>query len=326
MPHELLKNWSSQDFEALEESVLVANHGFAETGYFTDEALAELLDQHPDDSLTISTMGSDPTRFEWIEGERNDVSGQTLIELVQQGRLWLNVRRALEHPHLSGLVDAMYDTLERRAPGFKAQDRNANLLISSSTAMVHYHIDMPVNMLWHIRGRKRVWVYPHFDHRFCSQVSTERVCVGDISEDVPYHSDLDRYALAFDVEPGQLITWPQFTPHRVQNLGGLCVSLSTEHKNPRARRRINMHQANHYLRHRWGWNPKSNDMDSFAAHAKQAVARGVRMAAKFSSQVSEQFVYPKSFVVDPSVEGGIRLLGGEPSIVAPHLDEELVAV
>ena len=185
---------------------------------------------------------------------------------------------------------------------------------------------MPVNMLWHIRGRKRVWVYPHFDNRFASPFVLGKVCSGQWTEEVPYDSSFDRYALIFDPEPGQLITWPQLAPHRVENLEGLNVSLSTEHKNPRAKRRIHVHTANELVRENWGLNLQSITVDGVSAYAKQALSRGYSIYQKFRGKTKEQFVYSTSFVVDPEAPNGYRLLEGHESTSAPHLEVEVAAV
>jgi len=148
------------------------------------------------------------------------------------------------------------------------------------------------------------WVYPHFDHRFVSQTVIEKVATGEYSEDVPYDPDWDKYALVFDAEPGQLLTWPQHSPHRVSNLEGLNVSLSTEHKNPRAIRRINVHQENQFLRHKLGLGCMSSSVDGVTAHVKQAVARAVRAYDKIRGDQSEQFEYPISFKIDPEAPLG----------------------
>ncbi len=322
MTNSLLNDWTNDDFHSLEKGVILASHGLSDTGLFSDENLAKMLDNHPDRHLTISTMGEDPTKFQWIEGDRNGTSGADIIRLVQQGRLWLNLRNVLDiHPEVAKAVHSMYDELEAKSPGFKAQDRSANLLVSSSTAMVHYHVDMPVNMLWHIRGKKRVWVYPHFDYRFVSQSVIEKVCAGELSEDVPFDPSFDQFALTFDVEPGQLLTWPQLTPHRVQNLGGMCVSLSTEHKNPRARRRINVHEANYVLRNSVGKFCTSTNPDGVYAQIKQSLIRSVRLGKKFLGKKKDQFVYSKSFQVVPSAPNGIEMLD-----VQTVVPEELQAV
>ena len=317
---ELLVNWNQSDYDAVEEGVLVAQHGLAETGLFSDDRLAEIIDTHPPEHLSVNTMGVDPNHFDWREGKRSGESGAELLKLVRTGQLWINCRRMLDfHPEHAGAINALYDQIEANKPGFKAEQRTANLLISSPTAWVPYHVDMPVNMLWHIRGSKRVWVYPHFDLRFASGEVLEQVCSGEWSEDVPYYAEFDQYALVFDAKPGQLITWPQLAPHRVCNLAGLNVSLSTEHKNARARRRINVHTANYLVRKHFGRACSSIEVDGLTAHGKQALSRLFRYAGKFVGKKKEQFVYPKTFVIDPDSPHGYRVLDEfKDTIVAPH--------
>lgn len=328
MTESLLADWTQQDFDTVEEGVLVAQHRLAETGLFTDDALAHIIDTHPAADLGVSTMGVDPDVFDWREGERNGVSGRELVQLVREGQLWINCRKMLQHhPDYARVFNGMYDEIEANKRGFQAQERTANLLISSPNAWVPYHVDMPVNMLWHIRGSKRVWVYPHFDKRFASSLVLEKVCSGEWSEDVPYDPSFDKYALVYDAQPGQLITWPQLAPHRVSNLEGLNVSLSTEHKNPRARRRINVHTANHHLRTKAGIACNSVEVDGLGAHAKQALARAFRLAGKFAGKQKEQFVYPKTFVLDLDAPHGYRLKNNaEPAVVAPHQELEVAQV
>lgn len=328
MTSPLLADWTQEDFNTVEEGVLVAPHRLAETGLFTDDALAEIIDTHPAEDMSISTMGVNPEVFDWREGERNGVSGRELVQLVREGQLWINCRKMLDNNgEYARVFNQLYNEIEAGKPGFQAQQRTANLLISSPTAWVPYHVDMPVNMLWHIRGKKRVWVYPHFDERFASAHVLEKVCSGEWSEDIPYDPSFDKYALVYDAEPGQLITWPQVAPHRVQNLEGLNVSLSTEHKNPRARRRINVHTCNHLMRTRFGKVCKSTSADGLAAHGKQALARAFRMAGKLVGKQKEQFVYPKTFVVDPQSPHGYRLKeGADSTVIAPHQELETAGV
>jgi len=290
MPSSLLADWTVDDFGTLEKGVLLARHRLLETGLFSDENLAKLIDRHPDSDLTISTMGQDTNTFEWRRGDRNGVSGDVLLELVKKGRLWINCRQMMRnHPEFRETVDRLFDELKAGAPGFRPDDPSANLLISSPNALVHYHIDTPVNMLWHIRGRKRVWVYPHFDYRFVSQPVVELVCAGELSEDVPYDASFDRYALVFDAVPGQMITWPQMAPHRVTNLEGLNVSLSTEHRNRVSVRRVNVHLANRWLRQHLGRWHKSADVYGPVAHLKQTLARVNRHATQWFGQPRPEF-------------------------------------
>ena len=313
-------DWTQDDFGALEKGILVARHRLHESGLFTDEGLAKIIDAHPDGQLTITRMGTDTNRFEWREGARNGVAGETLIELVREGRFWLSVRKVNDlQPQVRELVDAVYGELEAHTPGFRTQTRFANLLISSPNALVHYHIDPPVNILWHLRGKKRVFVYPPFDYRFVSQEVIEKVCAGEFTEDVPYHPDFDRYALTFDLEPGQVLTWPQMTPHRVNNFEGLNVSLSIDHRHATIKRRIQIHRANYLLRKWLGPANRSAAVHGVGARLKQALARGYTLWEKVSGRTTKPFSYPHSFKVDPSAPLGYTPLDiTEEKLVAPH--------
>lgn len=319
-PSSYLKDWTPEQCRVLEKAVLVARHRLHETGLFSDEALADLIDGQPDDYLTIAAMGSDENKFEWMVGERDGASGEEVVEAVRCGKLWVSLIALTRfHDEYRRLVDAVYDELESTVPGFKARHRSANLLLSSPQAMVYYHVDLPVNMLWHLRGEKRVWVYP-CDERFVSQRNLERLSAEQMSEDMPYESWFDDYALSFRVQPGQMITWPQNSPHMVKNLDGLNVSLSTEHRHPVAKRRIMVYKANYHLRRRFGMKKLSGNPRGLTAHLKQ---NGVRAASLLNRLIrrseDETFGFRRRFVIDPQAELGYRLCEGE---VAGDFSEE----
>lgn len=314
MPSHLV-DWTPQQYAALEEEIFHAKHDLHQSGLFDDDNLIRLFDRHPQVDFGINTMSTSNNTFGWREGDRNGVASATLLELLHRGHLWVNLRNVRDHhPEIRRAIDAIYDELEAHNPAFRADQRSANLLISSPGAIVYYHIDVPVNMLWHIRGRKRVWVYPPFDTRFAPQEVVEKICAAEMTEDAPYDPSYDEAARVFDVEPGQLLTWPQLTPHRVENLhDGLCISLSTEHRNRRATRRINVHLANQFLRRTFGLPCRSFDVDGLSAHAKQAVIRSVRMWRKLTgSQPPKKNEYPVTFKVDPASPSGFTLLDEAP--------------
>ncbi len=312
-----LCDWCNDDFGSLENGVLLARHRLNESGLFSDEALIDILDNHPDDHLTISAKHIQGGR---CKGERQGASSQTLLQLVRSGHLEMTVCRLMDfHPEHAKVVNDIYYDLEENSPGFRAEQRNANLWLSSPAARVPYRVDLPVNMLWHLRGRKRVWVYPHFDNRFASQKVMELICSGELKEELPYDSEFDKYALVYDVEPSQLLTWPQHTPYRAENLDGLCVSLMTEHMNPRSVRRNAVHIANHFLRTRLKRLYCQANVNGPAAHAKQALARAFRAFEKWTRTEPERETNPKMFIVDRSQPNGIRFLSDEPApIVAAN--------
>ena len=276
--------------------------------------------------MAISTMGESSMTYEWRDGDRNGVSSEDLLEQLYKGRLWINVRNVRNHhPEVRTAVDSIYDEIEANKPGFHAQNRSANLLLSSPGALVHYHMDVPVNMLWHIRGTKNVWVYPPFDTHYSPQEVLEKICAAEMNEDAPFDPTFDEGAQIFNVEPGQLLSWPQLTPHRVENTGdSLHVSLSTEHKNARAIRRINVHQANHFLRQTFGVASKSFAVEGPLAHGKQALIRAVRKFQELTQRVPEKYnAHAKSFIIDPSSPTGVTLLKGAGAIITP--EEQMAA-
>ena len=80
--------------------------------------------------------------------------------------------------------------------------------------------------------------------------------------------------------------------------------------------------ANHFLRNQLGLPSTSTTVDGPGAYLKQALARGVRLFNKMTKKEKEQYVYPKTFVVDPTAPNGLRFLENGESFVAPH--EQLV--
>ncbi len=311
MHQQLLPDWTPQQYAALENEILLAPHLLHKSGLFDDENLIRLLDEHPLCDLGVNTMGTSHTQFEWREGDRNGVPSDVLLDLVRRGRLWINLRKVLvHHPEIREAVDSVYNELELKNPSFKAEQRSANLLISSPGALVHYHLDTPVNMLWHIRGMKRVWIYP-LTPEFVSQQHIEGIYCGEFAEDLPYESWFDEHAEVFDVRPGQMLTWPQNTPHRVTNLDGMNVSLSTEHKNARALRRGNVHLANRFLRRTFKLPCRSTKVDGPVAHWKQFAIRVARRLPWTQTEpVKRGIDYAVSFRVDPDAPQGFTLLDG----------------
>ena len=47
--------------------------------------------------------------------------------------------------------------------------------------------------------------------------------------EIPYRAEFDDAAQVFDLEPGDLVYWPQYSPHRVHNHDELNVSITTNH-------------------------------------------------------------------------------------------------
>jgi hypothetical protein len=150
------------------------------------------------------------------------------------------------------------------------------VLISSPQALVYYHADGPASVLWHVRGHKRVWVYPALHPYYMQRDLLEDIFAGVRHEYLPYRRSYDAGAEIHDLAPGQWIAWPQNAPHRVTNLDGVNVSLSTEHFTAASRRRCQLYMANRFLRTRLGLTGLSAREDGALAVAKTVLQRAAR--------------------------------------------------
>jgi hypothetical protein len=258
---------------------MVASHDLAGHSLFTDPALCALLDNFPRQHLYAFTMGDDATRPDENRlASTEGVGGAELLEAVRHGRFWLNLTRIDRvDARFRKLIDHLYAQLQRLAPHFTPRSCQGTLIISSPKALVYYHADGPANMLWHIRGRKRIWIYPALDERYLARELLEDIFAGVRHEYVPYETAYDRGAVYYDLEPGQWVSWPHNAPHRVSNLEGLNVSLSTEHFTTESLRRQRVYVANRFLRTRLGLkDPSPREAGAVATlktMAHRAVAR-----------------------------------------------------
>ncbi len=263
--------------QPLLDQIARCRHNLLDTGLFSDERLIELFDQHDRDELLVYRMGDDHHKLDDFQyGSRGKLTATQLLDAVKAGKLWLNIiNMTTNHEIYDQLVNSIYDELERKVPGFKTVYRSANLLISSPNAKVYYHADAPLNMLWHLRGEKRVWVYPDED-RFAPRRWVEMIFTRESDDDLPYQPEFDQYATAYNLHPGEMLTWPQNRPHRVENVSGVNVSLTTEHYTPQAMKKRMTYLSNRYLR-KWFKLPTTNvSLDGPRAVMKRAAFRVAR--------------------------------------------------
>jgi hypothetical protein len=302
--------WTAADVDQWGAAPLNARHRLHEpptADLFSDAGLEDLLDRMPRDRVHIYTMGTDPARPEdWASVAQSDLPGAELLEAVGRGRLWLNILRVDESiEEMRELVDRMYAELAALRPGFAPIRRKATLLVSSPASQVYFHADTQPNLLWHVRGRKRVWVYPALDGRFCSTVDLQKIFTNETEEELPYDPAWDSEATVYDLVPGDVASWPQNAPHRVVNVEGLNVSLSTEHTTRETQRRGNVWAANRVLSSRLHLPVSATKESGPSAAAKVLTIRAARRAGLFQPPVFERV---PTFEVDPEAPDALRRL------------------
>ncbi|MDP2259206.1 MAG: transcriptional regulator [Caulobacter sp.] len=230
-------------------------HQVDQLGLATDEALAALLDRYPEELFDINSYSYDDEGQVSLEtGARGRASGETILAEIKAGRLWVNLRDVQDaHPDLWNPVHAAFQA-NMRELGLKPIKAAGQLILSSPGTKVPYHFDASGVMLFHLRGRKRLFVYPA-DEQHLPQIEMEQVIMRTTTEELTYRKTYDGEARVFDLEAGQALTWPLYAPHRVENLDVFNVSLSLDFQTWETRFTRGAHFAQGVMRRRWGRTP-----------------------------------------------------------------------
>lgn len=272
----IITDWKPEYAERYEEEILLMHHRLHQSELFTKEALGDLIDRYPDEHYGLNTMGYDPENPKWREGTIDGCPGETVIEAIEHGRMWLNLRCAEKvDARYAKLLEDMFAEFEGRVPGLSTFKQKLGILISSPKVQVFYHCDIPGQSLWQIHGEKRVYVYPN-KAPFLQQRDLETVILGETEEEIPYTRQFDESAAVLDLEPGDMVNWPLNCPHRVENKDSLSISLTTEHWTSGIRKNYAVNFANGVLRRRLGLENLSPSISGPAVYPKMALAAAWR--------------------------------------------------
>ena len=305
----LVAGWTAQKVADFGSVPLQFEHELQRHSLFSDEALARLIENAKREDYLVNTM--DVTTHDLSsrqEGEIRDLSGEAVLQAVKNGHIWILLLRPQRSNALYlDLLHRIYAEFSSRVPGFKPYLLNMAILISSPRVQVYYHCDIPGQMLWQLRGTKRVYVYPN-KMPFLDQASLERIALGEATEfGLPYQNSFDDHAVVYDLQPGQLLHWPINAPHRIVNADCVNVSFTTEHFTRSLRRRYYVNYANGVLRRQRGWSDLSQATTGFAYWAKLGVAAAYRLAG---AEKKRQKISKVEFRVDPTAPNGVRPIAG----------------
>ena len=301
---ELINNWTDENRKQYGKQVMSVQHAMNDTGLFTDDALAEMLDRHPAHLLDVLAV---PRNHEFQEYQDQHLTvdfrgatGKTLIQAAKAGDIWINAREVMNtQPAYKNVLDQLHLELEEKAG--KNKDRcncRGGVLISSPTARTPYHSDPTITHLWHIRGHKRAYVYPR-TQAFLPDSAYEAIVLGEVAEDVPFHPSFDKAAIVADLTGGEMISWPHRSPHRVENIS-FCVSMVMEFST-RESAFINAGMfANGILRRRFNQNPSWENASQFERLFKSLSGRLLKRTGIHNQYKRTDLV---KFKLDPDVQG-----------------------
>ncbi|MFT4979947.1 MAG: hypothetical protein ACI8S6_005859 [Myxococcota bacterium] len=267
-------------------------HNLGASGLFEDGALAELIEGYRREDYDLLHMAEQGTGnlATWEEGELGPTDGAAALEAIKAGRMWLNLRRVHDaSPRHAALLQEVFEELAKLVPGFDAYRLNLGILLSSPGAQVYYHADVPGQSLWHLRGRKRVYVYPN-RAPFLPEAEIERVILSFTEAEIAYQPWFDEHARCFELEPGEMLHWPLNAPHRVENLDGFNVSVTTEHWTTEIRNRYAVRYANGVLRNRLHITPPPPNTRGPSFWLRAALAAGVKKSNLLRRHKMERWV------------------------------------
>jgi hypothetical protein len=270
---------------------------------FTRAALADLISRYPRARYSLIHMGAQGERRFWKEGDIGSLSGEQVVDWIENGRLWINLREVNEvDPRYAALLNEAYAEIETKSGMARTFNRNMGILISSPRAQVYYHCDLFGQALWQIAGRKKVYVYPNHPP-FLTQTQLEDIAVFGVEVDLKYDPAFEGYVRCLELEPGHMAHWPLNGPHRVENLDMLNVSVTSEHMTDAILRRHRALMANGLLRHRLGIKLDGLETKGPLYWAKTA-AQGLLRRSKWLSQ-KRAAKRPIEFVLDAKQPGAV---------------------
>jgi hypothetical protein len=303
MSRDIFAPWTEQDRAAWNQRPLRLSHRLHEEPAFQLDALAALIERYPrsDYALVMTNRQGDGSK-RWREGDLAGTPGRQVIDTIAAGSLWLNLREAhRQGSDYAQLLDRAYAEIAAQVPGFSARSLKMGILISSPQAQVHYHCDLPGQLLWQIRGRKRVWVYPPVAP-YLRPEWLEDIAYTGFEFSLVYDPAFDRDALVFELEPGQMLGWPLNSPHRVDNEDCLNISVTSEHWTDANRRAQKVHLANAVLRHRLGLKPQGRSLQGPGYWAKAALQAAWRRSPL--AQAPQRALRPVDFRLAQGAPGG----------------------
>jgi hypothetical protein len=190
-----------------------------------------------------------------------------------------------------------------KAVGMRVLTADAAVLISAAKMGIFFHVDPAETMLWHIRGTKTIRVYPPREEIVTEQ-ALEAILLKETLSDLPYDPDMEALAVPVTLRPGEAVSWPIHSPHRVLNGDDLNVSISIEYTTPRSMLTNGVFYVNGVLRRRAGLNPRTRGTPDVLKPAYWAAAKAIKVLSPPKANV--EAAHARRFDVDLSAPHCVR--------------------
>ena len=247
---------------------LAVRHSLAEHPLLDLEAIADLADELPPDSVERH----DAIQPLVVPGGAPDISGRPsdTVRTLETNGSWMVLWYIEQSPPYRALLDEILDPVARSMPGREGRmcQREAFLFLSAPGAVTPVHFDPEHNFLLQIRGIKHMNTC-RFPDRKSALYELNRYFDGGHRNLTAVPSE----STEFVMHPGDGVYVPSFYPHWVQNGPAASISLSITFRSERSRRNERVHKMNARLR-RLRLSPRPPGVSEKSDRAKAAVAGG----------------------------------------------------
>ncbi len=232
---------------ALDREPLALGHGLAGHPLLELDALAQLADRLPPDSIEQNPGAQPIVLAEGGNGRGGVPRPGELVRRVAEERRWIVLWNVERDPVYGELLDEILDPVVRlvgRREGGERK-REAFVFISAADAVTPVHIDPEHNFLLQIRGTKELHV-ARFEDARTAQAELERLYSGG-------HRNLQNApgpARSFPMGPGAGTYVPSHVPHWVVNGRDVSISLSVTFHTQAVMRNKALHAWNARARRR----------------------------------------------------------------------------
>ena len=119
MSEPIFTNWTPELTASWANRPLKARHRLATHPLFTLSALADLIDRYPREHYALVHMGAQGGKRSWREGEIGGLPGHRVIEAIEAGRMWLNLRNigAVDRRYRE-VLDQIFEEVRTNVPGY----------------------------------------------------------------------------------------------------------------------------------------------------------------------------------------------------------------
>ena len=230
------------------DSTVVLEHTLPRNPLLSMAALADLIETLPRENYVLMYTGPVGSDEEALGGGGNCRPERGRRHRSDQTREPVAAHTSCGRCQRSDVSSAAghYEEIDTNvADGYPTFNAFPISSISSPSAQVYYHFDHNGQTLWQVHGSKRVYVYPNRPP-FLTKAMLEYTALYADETAVPYAPWYDNEASVFELKAGQMIHWPLFSPHRVEN-SEFSVSYTTQYYTPGIRRLAKVHAGNGLL-------------------------------------------------------------------------------